>query len=507
MRRQNFMLTHAITADPVYEFASEVRAGLMKPGQKELPSKYLYDDVGSALFEVISVLPEYGLTRADERLLGRYASEIVERLPLPLRVADLGIGSGKKTPWILTSLCRRLHTSYFPSEISRTALAMCARELGDIESMSIVGFEREYLDGLLEVAARRRNGQHLLVLFLGSTIGNFDRPAASKFLRSVREILNPGDSLLLGTDLEKPIPQLIQAYNDPLGVTAAFNVNLLARINRELDGDFMLDQWSHEARFNRDARSIEMHLRSQQNQTVNISRADLSLEFSQGQTIWTESSHKYAPREPLRIARDAGFRCVAQWVDDESALDAFRATGPAAIVLDLRLPSMSGRDVCREIKQQSPAVPVIVLSAASDVSDKVLLLELGADDYVTKPFSPRELLARVRAALRRTTRTGVGEVFAFDAISVDFTKMEVTRDGQPVGLTAQEFKTLKFMVQNAERVISRDELLNEVWGYQNYPSTRTVDNHILKLRQKLERDPANPVHFRTVHGMGYKFVR
>src|SRR3989440_281493 len=175
MRRQNFMLTHAITADPVYEFASEVRAGLMKPGQKELPSKYLYDDVGSALFEVISVLPEYGLTRADERLLGRYASEIVERLPLPLMVAELGSGSGKKTRWILKALCRRQHTSYFPIEISRTALAMCARELGDIESMSIVGFEREYLDGLLEVAARRRNGQHLLVLFLGSTIGNFDR--------------------------------------------------------------------------------------------------------------------------------------------------------------------------------------------------------------------------------------------------------------------------------------------------------------------------------------------
>jgi two-component system, OmpR family, alkaline phosphatase synthesis response regulator PhoP len=193
--------------------------------------------------------------------------------------------------------------------------------------------------------------------------------------------------------------------------------------------------------------------------------------------------------------------------DGKSALEAFRITTPAVIVLDLRLPLMSGRDVCREIKQQSPAVPIIVLSAASDVSDKVLLLELGADDYVTKPFSPRELLARVRAAIRRTARTGTGDVVAFDGISVDFTKMEVTRDGQPVGLTAQEFKTLKFMVQNAERVISRDELLNEVWGYQNYPSTRTVDNHILKLRQKLERDPANPVHFRTVHGMGYKFVR
>ena len=206
-----------------------------------------------------------------------------------------------------------------------------------------------------------------------------------------------------------------------------------------------------------------------------------------------------------RLFEAEGF-AVEISADGKAALEAFRATTPAVIVLDLRLPSMSGRDVCREIKQQSPAVPIIVLSAASDVSDKVLLLELGADDYVTKPFSPRELLARVRAALRRTARTGKGEVFAFDGISVDLPKMEVIRDGQPVGLTAQEFKTLKFMVQNADRVISRDELLNEVWGYQNYPSTRTVDNHILKLRQKLERDPANPVHFRTVHGMGYKFV-
>jgi DNA-binding response OmpR family regulator len=193
--------------------------------------------------------------------------------------------------------------------------------------------------------------------------------------------------------------------------------------------------------------------------------------------------------------------------DGKSALEAFRVTPPAAIVLDLRLPAMSGRDVCREIKQQAPALPIIVLSAMSDVSDKVLLLELGADDYVTKPFSPRELLARVRAALRRTVRTEPAEVATFAGISVDFTRMEVTREGQPVTLTAQEFKTLKFLVQNAERVISRDELLNEVWGYQNYPSTRTVDNHILKLRQKLEKDPANPVHFRTVHGMGYKFVR
>lgn len=188
------------------------------------------------------------------------------------------------------------------------------------------------------------------------------------------------------------------------------------------------------------------------------------------------------------------------------AVEMFRNSPPSAVVLDLRLPGIPGRDVCSEIKKHSPAVPVIVLSAASDVSDKVLLLELGADDYVTKPFSPRELLARVRAALRRTTRPSTADKFSFAAIRIDFLKMEVVREGKTIPLTAQEFKTLKFMVQNAERVITRDELLNEVWGYHNYPSTRTVDNHILKLRQKLEKDPANPVHFRTVHGVGYKFV-
>jgi DNA-binding response OmpR family regulator len=191
----------------------------------------------------------------------------------------------------------------------------------------------------------------------------------------------------------------------------------------------------------------------------------------------------------------------------KSALESFQAAAPAIIVLDLRLPQLSGSDLCKEVKAQAPALPIVVLSATSDVSDKVLLLELGADDYVTKPFSPRELLARVRAALRHTSRTPHVNLVTFDGISIDFKKMEVLREGKVVVLTAQEFKTLKFLVQNADRVIGRDELLNEVWGYQNYPSTRTVDNHILKLRQKLERDPASPVHFRTVHGMGYKFVR
>jgi L-histidine Nalpha-methyltransferase len=311
------MLVHAITTNATYEFASEVRAGLARPGQKELPSKYLYDDVGSALFEVISHLPEYGLTRADERLLQRHASEIVERLDAPVAVAELGSGSGKKTRWILQALSRWQRTFYYPVEISRSALAMCERELSDIDSLSIVGFEREYLDGLLEVAAHRQRGQHLFVLFLGSTIGNFDRPAGVKFLAEVRRILELGDSLLLGTDLEKASAQLLKAYDDELGVTAAFNLNLLARINRELGADFDLGQFVHTARINRDARSVEMHLRSKRRQTVRIPAADLCVEFLEGETIWTESSHKYSADEVFQMARDAGFSCQAQWIDEQ----------------------------------------------------------------------------------------------------------------------------------------------------------------------------------------------
>jgi DNA-binding response OmpR family regulator len=189
-------------------------------------------------------------------------------------------------------------------------------------------------------------------------------------------------------------------------------------------------------------------------------------------------------------------------------LESFNAALPSVVVLDLRLPGKSGQEVCREIKTKAPSLPVVVLSASTDVVDKVLLLEMGADDYVTKPFSPRELLARVQASVRRASRlSATPDVFVFDDISVNFTKMELTQSGKPIPLTAQEFKVLRFFVQNQDRVISREELLNEVWGYQSYPSTRTVDNHILRLRQKLEKDPSRPVHFKTMHGAGYRFVR
>jgi len=203
--------------------------------------------------------------------------------------------------------------------------------------------------------------------------------------------------------------------------------------------------------------------------------------------------------------------------DGPSGLEYFRKELPSIVVLDLKLPGISGKELCREFKSIAASVPVVVLSANSEVEDKVLLLELGADDYVTKPFSPKELLARVRRAMRRTgpskpvvshvtARTVSREILLFGDARIDFTSMEAIRAGKTVTLTTQEFKLLKYLASSPGRVISREELLNEVWGYQNYPSTRTVDNHILRLRQKLEPDPASPRFLLTIHGAGYKFI-
>lgn len=310
------MRTQGILTPATASFANDVREGLGKP-QKELPSKYLYDDIGSELFEVITLLPEYGLTRAGQRLLQQHAGQIVARVPGPAMVAELGSGSGKKTRWILEAFSRRQFTRYYPIDISAAALARSRSELGEIPFVSLVGFERDYLDGLLEVAARRRNGDHLLVLFLGSTIGNFDRPAGEEFLREVRAMMQPDDSLLLATDLEQPAHELELAYDDPLGVTAAFNLNLLARINRELDGNFDLKNFQHLAPYNTAERRIEMHLRARVAHTVEIPKAEMEVTFAAGETIWTESSHKFDLEEVRQMAGRAGFRCEAQWVDGE----------------------------------------------------------------------------------------------------------------------------------------------------------------------------------------------
>ncbi len=192
--------------------------------------------------------------------------------------------------------------------------------------------------------------------------------------------------------------------------------------------------------------------------------------------------------------------------EGQTGLELFRAHHPDAVLLDLILPQISGRELCQTIKSASAETPVIVLSAVTEVVDKVLLLELGADDYVTKPFSPRELMARVQAAIRRRKRPVATSVYRFSDCELDFEKMVARRGGAQVVLTSHEFKLMKFFTENAERVLTRDVLLNEVWGYNAYPTTRTVDNQILKLRQKLELDPANPKHLLTIYGAGYKFA-
>jgi L-histidine Nalpha-methyltransferase len=309
--------TPRIARDFPADFANDIREGLTKTGQKELPSKYLYDELGSTLFEAICLLPEYGLNRAGARLMQKTAGALARWLPSPIAVAELGSGSGANTRWLLEALARRAPVPYFPIDISPLALSRCSQELERIDSVSVVGLERTYLDGLAEVAARRRAGERLLILFLGSTIGNFDRSAGEAILSQVRRILEPGDFLLLATDLKKPIPQLLLAYDDPTGVTAAFNLNLLGRVNRELDADFDLTKFRHAVRWNENEGRIEMHLCSQTACRVNIRGAGCEVAFERFETIWTESCHKYSAVEVIDLARRTGYSCKAQWIDRE----------------------------------------------------------------------------------------------------------------------------------------------------------------------------------------------
>jgi L-histidine Nalpha-methyltransferase len=296
-------------------FARDVRAGLTQTGQKTLPCRYFYDDLGSALFEAITLLPEYGLTRADERILQTYAAAILDRMPRNLMVAELGSGTGTKTRSLLEKLRQRQSVTYYPIDTSGSALAKCQQDLGRLGAVHPL--EMSYLDGSREVAKRRAPGQPLLILFLGSTIGNFEPEAAIDFLRAVRQILTPGDALLLGTDLVKPIPQLLDAYDDPMGVTAAFNKNILSRMNHELEADFDLRQFEHAARYNETEQRIEMHLLSLEDQTVSIRNADLTVDFAANESIFTESSHKFRLEQVCGMAASAGFHSEIRWVDSQ----------------------------------------------------------------------------------------------------------------------------------------------------------------------------------------------
>jgi two-component system alkaline phosphatase synthesis response regulator PhoP len=193
--------------------------------------------------------------------------------------------------------------------------------------------------------------------------------------------------------------------------------------------------------------------------------------------------------------------------DGREGLDRAMADNPDVILLDIMLPKMSGLDVCRSLRSNGVDTPVIMLTARGQEIDKVIGLEMGADDYVTKPFSIKELLARVRAHLRRATRQ-VAEVEAYTVgdVHLNFKKHEATKDGQQIELSPREFELMKYFIHHRGETITRDQLLDDVWGYDNYPFTRTVDNHIAKLRQKIEPAPAEPRYIITVHRVGYKFL-
>ncbi|HZL57713.1 MAG TPA: L-histidine N(alpha)-methyltransferase [Bryobacteraceae bacterium] len=296
-------------------FAQDVAEGLTNTPQKTLPSAWLYDDVGSALFEAITVLPEYGLTRADGALLERSAGEIAECAGHPELIFELGSGAGRKTRHILAALRNRIR--YMPIDISRAALENCESALRSMDRVTVDPIEATYLDGIERALTHRSTGDRVMILFLGSTIGNFSPAEAQTFLHRIRQRLLPGDSLLLGADLVKPRAKLIRAYDDSLGVTAAFNLNLLGRINRELDGEFDLAKFAHEARYSERGSRIEMHLRSRVAQKVKIGALDLRVSFRRDETIWTESSHKFRAEEIRWLGEQAGWQSERQWIDDD----------------------------------------------------------------------------------------------------------------------------------------------------------------------------------------------
>jgi L-histidine Nalpha-methyltransferase len=308
------------------DFASDVAEYLQRT-PRQLPSRYFYDALGSALFDAICRLPWYRVTRAETALLARHARQMLEPLPRPLNITELGCGNGEKLAVLLEKggeRFRRVHLI----DISPAALLSARARLATLPNMPVTTFQGTYEQGLSRLATHRGHGAWL-VLFLGSNIGNFDPPAAHEMLRRIRASLVEGDALLIGTDLVKSARSLQMAYDDPLQVTAAFNRNLLRRINDELGGTFDLDGFVHRAVWNPEESRIEMHLVSTREQPVRIAAADLEIEFRKDEWIWTESSYKYEPEKVVAEGRLAGFAGGEQWIDEHSrfALTLFTVSG------------------------------------------------------------------------------------------------------------------------------------------------------------------------------------
>ena len=306
------------------DFASDVEYYLtLEP--RQLPSRYVYEALGSALFDAICEVPWYGITRAELGLIAEHGQEIFAQSAPLSRIVELGPGNGAKLRTLIEAgrggardvdhagPAKAGH--YVPLQlhlidVSANALDRAGQALTALDDVEIVKHQTTYESGLREVA---QTGVRTLMLFLGSNIGNFDRPDAEAFLRSIRAALSPGDDLLVGADLVKPECELLLAYDDPLGVTAAFDRNLLVRINRELGGDFDIDAFGHRAVWNREESRVEMHLVSRRRQRVRVAAAHIDVTMKEGETIWTESSYKYEPDEVAALLGRAGFQPVKRW--------------------------------------------------------------------------------------------------------------------------------------------------------------------------------------------------
>jgi dimethylhistidine N-methyltransferase len=305
-----------ITDDTTFEnaFARDVYRSLQL-SPRQLPSQYLYDALGSALFDAICLLPWYGITRAESRLLCRHRDEIFSLVPDLTRIVELGPGDGRKLQMLIegTSLPMSVHLI----DVSEAALVRATESLAEAAHLAVVPHEASFEQGLNEVARQPTDGT-TMVLLLGSNIGNFDPRDSHVLLRRIHDMLGRGGALLIGADLIKPESDLLLAYDDPLGVSAAFNLNVLVRINRELGGNFDVAAFRHRAVWNPRCSRMEMSLVSTAAQVVRIDAIDLEIELAEGDAIWTESSYKDTAAGWTRRLDGAGFQTVAQWIDGDN---------------------------------------------------------------------------------------------------------------------------------------------------------------------------------------------
>lgn len=315
--RQSLRRVSSSTGDG---FGEDVRRGLSSPAKSLLP-KYFYDDLGSLLFASICLLPEYYLTRVETEILAGHAGEVVAELRAPLRLIELGSGESQKTRLLISAILDRQRSlRYVPIDISPGALERASEQLLQEEPrLRVDALAGEYEACLRVLAGERRTvpgDGSSLVLFLGSTLGNLDPDQQTGLLRAVRMVLQPGDGMLLGVDWKKPAAELLPAYDDALGVTAAFNLNLLLRINRELGGDFDLGGFQHVARYDEERSRIEMHLVSRRAQVVTIRELGMEVAFAAGEGIHTESSYRFDGDDLAARAAGGGFRLARTWFDE-----------------------------------------------------------------------------------------------------------------------------------------------------------------------------------------------